>query len=106
MAMESRCCKLIILRTHAAGLSNWFCPSVCMSVQCNLAIHGVKKLLNPTKTLQSPQESTKAVLLLVFPARFSTSGIIRHFKYGQPLEYSTGWVYTVSGHVFIPEVSV
>ena len=37
---------------------------------------------------------------------FFNIGINHHFIYGQLLEYSEGQAYAISGHVFIPEVSI
>ena len=53
------------------------CPSVCVSVQCNLAIHRVKGLLNPTITLQSPPKIYVHIMYLIEIRAF----YCRHFQF-------------------------
>ena len=91
---------LFLPRTYVAGLSDWFCPSVCLSTQKSgyLVIYRVESLLNPTVTLKSKKRSicvylivTKAVYILRISSSFLFNTVSFTFFFSQQLEYGKGW---------------
>ena len=118
---------LLLPRAYAAGLSDWFClsvcpfvrPSVCLSICClstqksgYLAIYRVKRLLNTTVTLKSKKKCPGVYLIVVKAVPFAVSTALSYLTtvhsailIRSQLEYDRGRAYTDSGHVFILAIS-